>query len=146
MEAPNIPVVATKSGIKVRHAQNPSKVGETTGEVRFRAGRDVATIRLANGEVTYIPVDQLERLPRHESRIEAFAAERTGGPAELARQPLAEKVSGDLTDVYYSMGSGKAEFHPHQFRPVLKYVESTGRRLLIADEVGLGKTISAIYI
>jgi hypothetical protein len=65
---------------------------------------------------------------------------------ELARQLLAEKVSGDLTDVYYSMGSGKAEFHPHQFRRLLKYVESTGRRLLIADEVGLGKAISAIYI
>ena len=48
----------------------------------------------------------------------------------------------DLTDVYYSMGSGKADFDPHQFRPVLKYVEFTGRRLLIADEVGLGRTIS----
>jgi hypothetical protein len=39
------------------------------------------------------------------------------------------------------MESGKADFHPHQFRPVLKFVESTGRRILIADEVGLGKTI-----
>jgi superfamily II DNA or RNA helicase len=146
MEAPSVEGVAKKSGVKVRHAQNPSKVGETTGEVRFRAGREVATIRLANGEVTYIPVDQLESLPRHESRIEAFASRRTGGPVELARQLLAEKVSGDLTDVYYSMGSGKAQFYPHQFRPVIKYVESTGRRLLIADEVGLGKTISAIYI
>jgi hypothetical protein len=48
-------VDATESGVKVRHAQNPSKVGETTGEVRFRAGRDVATIRLANGELAYIP-------------------------------------------------------------------------------------------
>jgi superfamily II DNA or RNA helicase len=146
METPNIQVDATKSGVKVRHAQNLSKVGETTGEVRFRAGRDVATIRLANGEFAYIPVDQLESLPRHQSRIEAFASGRTGGSAELSRQLLVEKVSGDLTDVYYSMGSGKADFHPHQFRPVLKYVESTGRRLLIADEVGLGKTISAIYI
>jgi len=33
---------------------------------------------------------------------------RTGGSAELARQLLVEKVSGDLTDVYYSMNSGKA--------------------------------------
>lgn len=146
MDASSVEVDATKSGVKVRHAENPSKVGETTGEVRFRAGRNVATIRLTNGELTYIPVDQLESLPHHESRVEAFASRRTGGAIELARQLLLEKISGDLTDVYYSMGSGKAEFHPHQFRPVLKYIESTGRRLLIADEVGLGKTISAIYI
>lgn len=146
MESANLQIDATKVGVKVRHAQNPSKVGETTGEVRFRAGRDIATIRLSNGDLTYIPVDQLESMPDSESRIDAFRFGHTRGAAELARQLLLEKVSGDLTDVYYSMGSGKADFHPHQFRPVLKFVESTGRRILLADEVGLGKTISAIYI
>jgi hypothetical protein len=137
---------ARQTSIRVRHVHNPSKVGETTGEVRFRAGRDVATIRLSNGEIGYIPVDQLERVPLHESRIDAFVSRRVGGPEQLAHQLLAEKIGGDLTDVYYSMGSGRADFHPHQFRPVLKFVESVGRRILIADEVGLGKTISAIYI
>jgi superfamily II DNA or RNA helicase len=44
------------------------------------------------------------------------------------------------------MGTGKANFHPHQFRPAVKFVQSANRRILIADEVGLGKTISAIYI
>ena len=44
------------------------------------------------------------------------------------------------------MGTGHAEFYPHQFKPVLKLVSSTGGRILIADEVGLGKTIEAIYV
>ncbi|MGP0089663.1 MAG: exopolysaccharide biosynthesis protein [Xanthobacteraceae bacterium] len=52
MEMSSVQVDARKSGVKVRHTQKPSKVGETTGEVRFRAGRDVATIRLLNGEAT----------------------------------------------------------------------------------------------
>ena len=44
------------------------------------------------------------------------------------------------------MGSGNAEFFPHQFKPVLTFFSSTIGRILIADEVGLGKTIEAIYI
>jgi len=42
--------------------------------------------------------------------------------------------------------SAQAEFMPFQFRPLLKFFESAGKRLLIADETGLGKTIEAGYI
>ena len=118
---------ARQSGLRVRHRLNTSKIGLTTGEVRFRAGRDVATVQLNNDESAYIPLDQLELVPERESRIEAVESRRTGGPDDLARILLAEKISGELTDVYYSMGTGKALFHPHQFRPVLKFVQSTGR-------------------
>jgi hypothetical protein len=62
------------------------------------------------------------------------------------RAILTEKVRGRLTEVFYSMGTGHADFYPHQFKPVLKLVSSTGGRILIADEVGLGKTIEAIYV
>ena len=41
----------------------------------------------------------------------------------------------------FSLKSGKIQFVPYQYRPVLKILSSDTPRLLIADEVGVGKTI-----
>lgn len=41
----------------------------------------------------------------------------------------------------FSLKSGKIEFVPYQYRPILKLLKSDSNRLLIADEVGVGKTI-----
>ena len=42
-----------------------------------------------------------------------------------------------------SLRTGRVEFVPYQYRPVLKLIRSDRPRLLIADEVGVGKTIEA---
>ena len=43
----------------------------------------------------------------------------------------------------FSLRSGRITFVPYQYRPVLKLIRADRPRLLIADEVGVGKTIEA---
>ncbi len=43
----------------------------------------------------------------------------------------------------FSLRSGRVQFVPYQYRPVLKLINADRPRLLIADEVGVGKTIEA---
>ena len=43
----------------------------------------------------------------------------------------------------YSLNSSKIDYIPYQFRPVLKIIKSESPRILIADGVGVGKTIEA---
>ena len=43
----------------------------------------------------------------------------------------------------YSLRSGRVQFVPYQYRPVLRLIRADRPRLLIADEVGVGKTIEA---
>jgi ATP-dependent helicase HepA len=52
-------------------------------------------------------------------------------------------VLSPSTTNLFSLRSGRIQFVPYQYRPVLKLIRSDRPRLLIADEVGVGKTIEA---
>ena len=43
----------------------------------------------------------------------------------------------------YSLNTARIDFVPYQYRPVLKFIKAEQPRLLIADSVGVGKTIEA---
>ncbi len=61
-------------------------------------------------------------------------------------ESVINKMYGNNNDIIATLKSSKTTFLPYQFKPLTKFIKSDNRRILIADEVGLGKTIEAGYI
>ncbi|SDD22733.1 SNF2 family N-terminal domain-containing protein [Sanguibacter gelidistatuariae] len=66
--------------------------------------------------------------------------------AELHAGLTARLLLDENSDYLHSRNSGRVDFEPYQYRPVLKLVQSDRPRILVADDVGVGKTIEACLI
>lgn len=58
-------------------------------------------------------------------------------------QLTASRLSNPQIDNLYALQAARIQFIPFQFKPLLRFLRAEQPRLLIADEVGVGKTIEA---
>lgn len=133
-------------GVTVYVRNRPGKLGRTTGQTKMSGSHLMVEVEFGPNEISFKRFAVLDRQAEQLGIDRLVSEGRFGRADDLRRIMVLEKVKGELTNIIYSMDSGLTEFYPHQFKPVLRFLESHTGRLLIADEVGLGKTVEAAYI
>lgn len=88
-----------------------------------------------DGAPQFFYVDQITKILQEEARFIPLEMARKRITAFLLKHPVANSL--------YSLKAARIDAIPYQYKPVLKIIQSEQPRLLIADGVGLGKTIEA---
>jgi len=130
-------------GMRVRVKDDPSRFGVATDSVYERNGRFYRLVELSDGSRVQFVDARLEPLAAKPDALADLASGKLSSPDDLGRILTHIRLTGRLADLIYSMEASNTDFHAFQFKPVVKILNSASKGLLIADEVGLGKTIEA---
>lgn len=108
-------------------------------------GRQQYTVVFPSGEARclerYLERDTIIANPFDKCKRGMF-----GSCEDFTRINTTFKLENTSNNTLSTLMASKTVFKAYQYKPLLKFLNSENRRILVADEVGLGKTIEAGHI
>lgn len=125
---------------------DPGRAGPVTEILRPVDGSPRYRVFHAPGNIKDYYEEQLVSAAspsRTDDLSEAFAEQQWLDPAMFQMRLTAARLEHPQVDNLYALQAARIRYVPFQYKPLLRFLRADRPRLLIADEVGVGKTIEA---
>ena len=131
-------------GTKVIKVNNHSK-GSIIRVYPLHKGKQIYRVLFNQNEENVLEKDLREDI-NLEDPFEKIEKGIYGSYRDFLQINTAFKIHNTNNSNIATLKASKTIFKPYQYKPLLKILNSSNHRLLVADEVGLGKTIEAGHI
>ena len=115
--------------------------------IKSDSSKSGAVIGVSGNKYSVFVNGAVESYYREQIELQNVAIENRFMTLDRVKSALtAFQINNPSSSNLYSLNSARVDFVPYQFRPALKMIQSDMPRILVADDVGVGKTIEAGFI